>query len=198
MRRNAAAWAVAVVLAASELAGRSGPAPQPGEAAAPDNAEVAAIFQEDQSDRKPAAGAAIDWSAVAPKDRTREARVSALLAAGALRTGKDYFSAAVVLQHGPATDSRLLAHDLSIVAVTKEELYAKWLVAATEDRFLTEIGRPQRFRTQYRSDGPGRPLRLYDVDPSVTDGLGREFGVPPLEEARRRETAMNQTPTPAR
>jgi hypothetical protein len=197
MRRNAASWVVAFLLAASELASHSGPARQPSEAAAPDNAEVAAIFQEDQSDRKPAAGAAVDWSVVTPKDRAREARVSALFAAGTVRTGKDYFRAAAVLQHGPAVDSRLLAHDLSIVAVTKGELYAKWLVAATEDRFLMEIGRPQRFGTQYRSDGPGRPLRLYDVDPSVTDELRREFDVPPLAELRRRETAMNQTPTPA-
>jgi hypothetical protein len=53
------------------------------------------------------------------------------------------------------------------------------------------IGRPQRFGIQYRSTGPNARVRLYEVGPGVTDDLGRELGVPALEEARRRETEMN-------
>jgi hypothetical protein len=52
------------------------------------------------------------------------------------------------------------------------------------------IGRPQRFGTQYRSPGPEEPMRLYDLDGVVTDRLRSELSVPSLEEAREREKAL--------
>ena len=97
----------------------------------------------------------------------------------------------MVLQHGDSPEDYLLAHEFCVVALGKGEREARWLTAATEDRFLMKIGRPQRFGTQYRSSGPDDPVRLYEVGAGVTDGLRRELGVPTLEEARRREAEMN-------
>jgi hypothetical protein len=54
------------------------------------------------------------------------------------------------------------------------------------------LGRPQRFGTQYRSSGTNDPVRLYKVEPGVTDELRRELGVPTLAEARKREAQMNE------
>ena len=54
------------------------------------------------------------------------------------------------------------------------------------------IGRPQRFGTQYRSNGPDQPMRLHEVGPGVTDALRRELNVPTLEEARKREAVMEE------
>jgi hypothetical protein len=162
---------------------------QPARAAAvEDNEELARLFQEDQSDRMPKDGKPIDWKKILPRDRAREGRVKELYRDDALQTGADYFHAAMILQHSPTVDDYLLAHELCIVGISKGEPRAKWLAAASEDRFLMNIGRPQRFGTQYRSDVSGKNLRLYKVGEGVTDHLRRELGVPSLAEAKNRET----------
>jgi hypothetical protein len=158
-----------------------------------DNQELAKMYEEDQGDRAPAAvGKPIDWKIVGPRDRQREARVKALYESGALRTGKDYYRSAMVLQHASTPEDYLLAHELCVVALAKGENSARWLAAATEDRFLMNLKRPQRFGTQYFSSGPDQPMRLHAVSPGVTDGLRQELGVPTLAEARRREAEMNE------
>ena len=168
-------------------------APPPAGSGAKDNEEVARLFREDQSDRAPAlAGKEIDWSVVGPRDQAREARVKELYRADALQTGADYFHAAMVLQHAQAADDQLLAHEFCIVAASRGEPRALWLAAASEDRFLMNIGRPQRFATQYRAEDMKSPLRLYKVDPAVTDGLRQAFHAPSLAEATAREKAMNE------
>jgi hypothetical protein len=109
----------------------------------------------------------------------------------------------MVLQHASQPDDYLLAHEFCVAALARGERDARWLAAATEDRFLMNIGRPQRFGTQYRSTGPGQPVRLYQVGPGVTDALRREMAVPTLAEARQREALMDEmikgkTPRPAK
>src|SRR5262245_4013054 len=105
----------------------------PGKPAARDNEELARLFREDQDDRK---ATAIDWSAVEPRDRKREARVKELYNDNRLQTGADHYHAAMVLQHGRAPEDYLLAHELCVVAVSKGEERARWLAAASQDRFL--------------------------------------------------------------
>src|SRR5689334_5422706 len=84
----------------------------------PANAEMTAIFEADQADRR-GVGAAIDWSAVTPRDEARRARTLALLDAGALRTGDDFWHAAFVFQHGSAPNDYLLAHTLAVIAAAR-------------------------------------------------------------------------------
>lgn len=152
--------------------------------------ELARIYDEDQGDRMPRGGKPIDWSVIGPRDRDRETRVKELYEAGSLRTGKDFYRAAMVLQHASRPEDYLLAHEFCLAALARGDQASRWLAAATEDRYLMNVGRPQRFGTQYRSDGPDRPVRLYEVGPGVTDALRRELGVPSLVEARKKEAMM--------
>jgi quercetin dioxygenase-like cupin family protein len=152
----------------------------PPPAAAKEGDELARLYREDQDDRK---GGDIDWSKVAPRDRQREARVLELYKADKLHSGADYYHAAMILQHGRTPDDYLLAHEFCVAAVGKGEDRAKWLAAASEDRFLQSIKRPQRFGTQYGTDKPGGELRVMPVAPGVTDGLRRALNVPSLKEA---------------
>jgi hypothetical protein len=154
--------------------------------------ELARLYEKDQRDRQPTGDKPIDWSVVAPRDRRREARVKELYEAGSLRTGKDFYRAAMVLQHAARPEDYLLAHEFCVVALAKGDKDARWLAAATEDRYLMNIGRAQRFGTQYRSAGPDQSIKLYEVGPGVTDALRRELGVPTLDEARRREAMMEE------
>ncbi len=161
----------------SQIASRSG--------APTDNQEVKRLRDEDQADRVPNV---IVWSVVAPRDHARLKRVVQLFEAGDLQTATDYVNAALVLQHGDAPEDSLLAHELCVAAMMlgKNDLESSSLAAAAEDRFLMKIARPQRFGTQYRSEG-GAPLRLHTVDNGVTDQLRRLMGEPSLAEAKAQE-----------
>ena len=157
-----------------------------------DNPELARMYAEDQSDRRDAEK--IGWEKISERDTARLTRTKAIYRGDGLTTGGDYFHAAMILQHSHQPEDYLLAHELCVVAIGRGAERAKWLAAATEDRFLMTIDRPQRFGTQYRPDPPGSngPIRLYKVDDGVTDGLRREFKAPSLADARAKEATFNK------
>jgi hypothetical protein len=164
-------------------------APSPN-APGSDSEELKRLHDEDQADR---ASAPINWQVVQPRDRARLKRVKELFSKDALRTANDYYRSAMVLQHGEAPEDFLLAHEFCVVAMVKgkNDREAAWLAAAAEDRFLMNIGRPQRFATQYRSEGAG-PMRLYTIGDGITDELRHAMSVPSLAEAKAREAEMNK------
>ena len=185
MRSSAPFLGLVLLFAAAGMATQgSGDAPA-------DNAELARLFKEDQDDRKPAV-TDIDWKVVKPRDDARLARVKELYAAGRLQTGPDWLRAALILQHGNEADDFLLAHEMCIAAVAKGEDGARWLAAASEDRFLRKIGRPQRFGTQWEpGDTPGT-FTLAPTDAGVTDQLRAALGVPPLAESKANEKQFDK------
>ena len=160
--------------------------------AATDNEELARLYKEDQADRMPKDGKSIDWAVVGPRDKKRLERVHEIYLANALVTGADYYHLAMVLQHSQAPGDFLLSHELCVVAIGKGHEQAKWLAAASEDRFLMNIGRPQRFGTQYRADKLTDPYKLYKMEEGVTDELRSAFKVPSLQKAKEREAEMNK------
>lgn len=140
------------------------------------NAEMKAIFDEDQSVRT---SDKIDWNIVGKSDAERRQRTRKLLADGALHTGQDYEEAAFVFQHGDSASDYLLAHTLAMVAVSKGDATAIWIAAATLDRYLENIGQKQVFGTQYSNDIKGHwTQEPYDRD-LISDALRRQLGVPP-------------------
>jgi hypothetical protein len=143
---------------------------------ATDNQELGRLFREDQSDRTPEEN--IDWKVVGPSDKAREARVKELSRQNMLNTGADYYHGAMILQHAETSEDYLLAHELCVIAISKGNQDAKWLAAASEDRFLMSIGRPQRFGTQYRADGPNAEFKLYQMQEGITDAMRIAMDVP--------------------
>ena len=158
----------------------------------PDNAELARLYREDQSDR--ADGTKTDWSKVGPRDKARLARTKELYRENQLNTANDYYHAALILQHGHVPEDFLLAHEFCVVAISKgrNDKYTRWLAAASEDRFLMNIGRPQRFGTQYQAIPANAPYKLYNVDEGVTDELRRQMSTPTLDQAKLREIELNK------
>lgn len=166
------------------------PAPQRG----PASTELEAIFSADQADRQVDDIRAIDWDAISTRDREREARVKELYRQGAFESAADWYHAAMVLQHASEPADYLLAHDWCVAAIALGSEPARWLAAATLDRYLDHQGKPQQFGTQYRSDSPGAPWKLSPVDGAITDQLRTIMHVPTLAEAERREAEMNRKP----
>lgn len=110
------------------------------------------MFRADQKDRQ---AAALDSDLLqngAHRDRLRRERAMAMIEAGLVVTAEDHLHAALLFQHGDGPDDFLRAHELAHKAVElghPEERMARWLVAATYDRWLTAQGRPQRYGTQF-------------------------------------------------
>lgn len=164
---------------------------QPGQ---PDDSEIAKLFQADQSSRanflqmKPE-----QLTAMLMNDRERRTRARELYRADSLKTAADFYHAAMIFQHGEQPEDFLLAHELSVAALALGHDRARWLAAATEDRFLRSIGRNQRFGTQFgKGDGVDDKWRLFPVDPDVADSLRKVLQCPTLNEAKRKAEELNQ------
>lgn len=157
----------------------------------PANAELAAMFKADQSDRSPGLGG-IDWTKVTPRDEARRRRTKAILDQGALASGDDYFHAAFIFQHGGEAQSYLLAHVLATTAVARGRRDAAWIAAATLDRYLQAIGQKQVYGTQYMTPPKGPPTQ-YPYDRSfMSDAVRKVAGVAPQADQERRRAEMEE------
>jgi hypothetical protein len=170
------------------------------------------IYVQDQRDRgvsladdgsalPPAASnkgkAAMSWEEIGKRDAERREQTHKLMSEGRLITAQDFHDAAYVFQHGQEPNDYLLAHVLAVEAVVKGDETSKWISAATLDRYLEAIGKPQVFGTQYsgrdflffmlhkndpeaiknHKSEPGTTLQPYD-DSLIPDPVRLDFCVP--------------------
>lgn len=148
------------------------------------NQELRRLFEEDQADRRRGYR-----SSLIKRDGRRRKRVEQLLADGAGTSGPDFYHAAMVFQHGETLDDFWRAHELALKAHELGEERARWLAAASYDRWLVGQGLPQKYGTQSWLDGD--KWMLYPVDPATTDDERARWGVPAL--ARKTGTESIQS-----
>ncbi len=167
----------------------------PAAAQAPvDNPEMQRLFAADQAlrvggDPKRFSDPAF-VQRMSKDDAARRARTRELLDRGLLTTGKDYFAAAFVFQHGSHPDDYLLAHSLAMAAMAKGNADARWIATATLDRYLQTIWQRQIYGTQYRSEA-GSPATQEPYDRTlIPDSLRTALGVPVQAEQDRSRKAM--------
>ena len=140
------------------------------------SSEMARIYQEDQAAREGDFTKITEaqLEAMSKGDVERRKQTRALLDAGKIQTGADYRKAAFVFQHGDTPSDYLLAHTLALVALKKGDTSASWIAAATLDRYLTAINKPQIYGSQFSGSGEQK-----QTDPDVvSNALRRELGVP--------------------
>ena len=159
----------------------------PAVAAVPQaNANLTAMYEADQAARLVKV---IDWAKLDIEDARRRARTRALLDAGALGSGDDFFHAAFIFQHGQDPADTLLAHALAMTAMKMGRQDASWIAAASLDRYLMDIGQAQIFGTQYRCRG-----RQPNMDPYqhalVPDSVRRMLSVPSRPEQEKHGQAL--------
>ena len=155
-----------------------------------ENQELALLYVEDQTGRTAVGSDIVAASNLGADDLTRRTRVKQIYAENALKTGSDFYHAALILQHGYTADDYLLAHEFSVIALSKGEMRAKWLAAATEDRFLMQLKRPQRFGTQFFQLPEGK-WEMYTTSDGVSDYLRSQLDVPTIAEAVRKQGHLN-------
>lgn len=156
-----------------------------------DSEELARMYKEDQAARTPDKDGKVDWRKMMEGDKIRLARVKEMYKKGEMKSGNDFYHAAMILQHAELPNDYLLSHDLCILAIIKGNKQAVWLAAASEDRYLDHNKLPQRFGTQYRSENGG-PFKLTPVVEDVADWHRKLMNCPTLEEAKKREVEMNK------
>ena len=133
-----------------------------------DNAVLAELFEQDQSNRS---GAGVDWLALSEADAARRETVETMLAAGEVRTANDYYHAAMLFQHGDTLADYRLANALATLAMrlAPDNKHYRWLAAASWDRLLMHQLQPQWYGTQFKGD-PARGMYLYPVaEDAVSD-----------------------------
>jgi hypothetical protein len=152
--------------------------------------ELRALFEADQADRRAVAAKALTQPELNARDAERRQRLEIIAAAGNITSADDYYYAAYILQHGTLPEEFRRAHDFAAQAVTRGSRPARWLFAATLDRWLVATGKPQQYGTQYVRIGT-HGYAMYTVDPAVSDIERAQYDVPPLHEQLQMLTERN-------
>jgi hypothetical protein len=156
----------------------------------PANSEMRDIFMADQAIRTEVEKRG-GWIAVKNdkaflekwerEDSDRLKRTSALLELGALKSGIDFYRAAYVFQHSKKSEDFLKAHHLAVISISKG-YDARWISAATLDRYLQAIGRQQIYGTQFMANEVGKYIRQPVESGIVSDAERAQLNVPALTE----------------
>ncbi len=150
------------------------------------NREIQHMFEEDQ------ASCTASESSAPKLASNLSLSIKNLIATGSLCSGFDFEQAAFILHHSASVEDCLLAHTLATIAVAKGNTRAIWIVAATLDRYLQTIGKPQIYGTQFETHDDGTVTQEpYDRD-FISDIVRRHLGVPPLY--LQEEQIKNVTP----
>jgi tetratricopeptide (TPR) repeat protein len=125
------------------------------------------------------------------KDSIRRNRVYELLESNQIVTGKDFYRAAMIYQHGKDSNDYRMAIKLIKTALKLDTTISPWLLAATIDRELMSRKKPQIYGTQYSMASDG-VWKLYKIDSLVVnDNERKKYKVPSLAETRERIRLMN-------
>jgi hypothetical protein len=156
-----------------------------------DNSELTQMYALDQSERE---GANVDWTALYHHDVERRAHLKVLLEGGKVQSAGDYFHAAMIYQHGQTPDDYLLAHLLAVTAISKGSQDARWLSAATMDRYLRSIWQPQSSRSSDKEPWSHDPMN----EKLVSDSMRSALCVVPLSKQKENFAKVGANGMPGR
>lgn len=135
----------------------------------------------------------IDWAQLNREDSLRRQRVVELMKSDSLITGKDFYNAGIIFQHGIDTISSSLAVKCFGKAIKMDSTLNKWWYAAAVDRDLMRRGEPQIYGTQYiQNESTGGKLQQYKIDTTqMTDEVRIYYGVETLAQQQEKERLLN-------
>lgn len=147
------------------------------------------FYKEDVKDRSSknwdiATAKELSW--LKRRDKKRKEAVLFLYDLDSIKTSLDYHHAAYILQHGETLQDFALAHEFAKKSIELGDESAKWLFAATLDRYLLSTGKPQKYGTQFQVNRDGDLDLVKPIDETVTDEERAKYNVPPLSEAIKR------------
>lgn len=154
-----------------------------------DNNDLSLLYREDQNERLVKN---IDWPKLIKQDSIRRAKVIDLIKLNKLNTSNDYFHAAMIFQHGNDSASYKMAFDLAKKACLLDTTNrnARWLTAASYDRYLLSKGQPQVYGPQFAVINNRYYLQEIDTT-KVTDSVRIYYGTRTLQKIKGYLTEMN-------
>lgn len=154
------------------------------------------LYEEDQAAREthPRYGAN-DYLLLRRHDERRRDEARAIVSAQNDISAIEMYCAAMIFQHSDELADIKLGYEWAMRAAREGYRPARFLAAASIDRWLMYQGLPQKYGTNIVPDG--RRQRVWDVDPAITDEDRAEWDVPSLaemEERARQVTAEEPMP----
>lgn len=123
------------------------------------------LLQIQTLDRDETISTTISWDEHLRNGVKRRAETLQLLKENQFKTAYDYWRAAMIFQHGVTADDFRMAHSLAWIAFTLHpDEETRWLTAATWDRLLNSLGKPQWYGTQSIPSQDGKFWLLVDID----------------------------------
>ena len=114
-----------------------------------DNLKLEELYQADQSDRGKVYETAEAVQGLKDRDAARRKRIYVMMELSEVRTLNDLYYASVVLHHGDEPADFLTGHRMASVAAMMGHRTARWVAAASLDRYLMSVGLPQVYGTQF-------------------------------------------------
>lgn len=152
------------------------------------------LAKEDSTDRQQISNWTdpVQLSHLNARDTTRRRQVQQFLADGQLTEAEDFYHAALIFQHGETVADFQQAHHLAREAMNRGYAAAKWMFAATFDRWQLAAGKPQQYGTQFVWTADGTWQLAEPVDRNFPDAERAKYNVPPLAAAVREFVKRNQ------
>lgn len=127
------------------------------------NKELAHMFAQDQ---KPRINGQIDEN-LAKEDEARRKQVLEMLENDLIKSGHDFYKAAMIMHHGNTIEDYKHAEIFIQKALATDQIHhmAPWLSAAIKDRLLLKLGKPQWYGTQNMTVVNGKVA----MDPKIID-----------------------------
>ncbi|HAM35914.1 MAG TPA: hypothetical protein DEB40_08235 [Elusimicrobia bacterium] len=149
-----------------------------------DNLRLQELYQADQKDRQTVYESPQDMQGLKHRDAMRLALVREMISQGNVSTANDLYRASVIFLHGTEPKDFLLCHRMAAMAAIGGHRPARWLTAASLDRFLMAVGMPQVYGTQFEHnpDDNKYQLRLPIDDASLLGWEKKFFSVPSVSE----------------
>jgi len=155
------------------------------------NKNLKEIFKKDQKDRfNPLFNKMPEF--FIKRDAARKNKIKEMFKKGILKTGRDYYIAAMIFHHGLNISDAKKAVDFSQRSFNLGYGKARWLYAAAIDRLLMKKKKKQKFGTQFFKKTSKSKWILYPIDPKTTDAERVQFNVPSLEEMKRMVKKLNR------
>lgn len=149
-----------------------------------DNLKLQELYQADQKDRETVLDTPARVKELRHRDAMRKTLVYEFASKGEIVTPNDLYHAAVILLHGADPKDFLAAHRFSTIAAINGHKPARWMVAASLDRFLMTVGLAQVYGTQFEHNPEDNKyqLRLPIDDAHILGFEKKLFGVPAVLE----------------
>jgi len=149
-----------------------------------DNLKLLDQFHDDQKDREKVYHTDEDIRELKSRDAARRKRVTMMMELGEVKTKNDLYHAAVIFQHGDSASDFLTSHRLATLAAVQGHRTARWLLAASLDRYLMSISQGQVYGTQFEYNPTEKQyqLKLPVQEPVILSFEKEMLGVPAVSD----------------